>query len=173
MRLTKDQKHEFFGLLVWGILGLVVMFVMMSLAGCSSPQYVPVGSNMKIVEKETFVPMPVPADSASIRALLQCDKNGKVVLEWFDTEKSKNVQLQFSIDSLGNLLAKMKSVPDTIYVPIKETTIEKEIKVPYPVEKELTRWQKIKIELGDWAFSIIIVFILIMIYKIILCRINK
>lgn len=38
MRLTKKQKHEFLGLLVWGIIGLVAMSVMMSLAGCATPK---------------------------------------------------------------------------------------------------------------------------------------
>lgn len=27
------------------------------------------------------------------------------------------------------------------------------IQIPYPVEKELSRWQKIKLELGGWAFG--------------------
>lgn len=146
-----------------GGLALLAMFIVMLLAGCSSTKYVPVGSDVKIVEKETMVPVPVPADSATIRALLACDKNGKVVLQWFDTEKSKNAQLQFAIDSLGNMLAKMKSVPDTIYAPSKETTIEREVRIPYPVEKELTRWQKVKVELGGWAFGIIVTFGLVII----------
>lgn len=38
MRLAKDQKHEFLGLLVWGIIGLVVMSAMMSLVGCVTPK---------------------------------------------------------------------------------------------------------------------------------------
>lgn len=37
MRLTSKQKKEFFGLAVWGILGLIVMSVMMALAGCATP----------------------------------------------------------------------------------------------------------------------------------------
>lgn len=37
------------------------------------------------------------------------------------------------------------------------------IQVPYPIEKELTRWQEIKIELGGWAFGIIISFGLIIV----------
>lgn len=147
---------------VIGGIALLVMFIVMLLTGCSSTKYVPVGSDVKIVEKETMVPIPVPADSATIRALLACDKNGKVVLQWFDTEKSKNAQLRFVIDSLGNLLAKMKSVPDTIYAPSKEVTIEREVKVPYPVEKELTKWQSMKIELGGWAFWIIVALVLYM-----------
>ena len=35
------------------------------------------------------------------------------------------------------------------------------IRVPYPVEKQLTRWQILRMELGGWAFGIIILFTLI------------
>lgn len=41
------------------------------------------------------------------------------------------------------------------------------IRVPYPVEKQLNRWQSIKMELGGRAFGIIILFILIIIGRII------
>ncbi|GKH21817.1 hypothetical protein CE91St9_34250 [Bacteroides thetaiotaomicron] len=37
------------------------------------------------------------------------------------------------------------------------------IQVPYPVEKKLSRWQSIKMELGGWAFGIIIAFALIVV----------
>ena len=39
--------------------------------------------------------------------------------------------------------------------------------VPYPVEKELNRWEKVKMELGGWVFGIIILFTLIIIGQII------
>ena len=39
--------------------------------------------------------------------------------------------------------------------------------IPYPVEKQLSRWQTIKMELGGWAFGIIILFTLIIIGQII------
>lgn len=41
------------------------------------------------------------------------------------------------------------------------------IPIPYPVEKQLSRWQTIKMELGGWAFGIIILFTLIIIDQII------
>lgn len=41
------------------------------------------------------------------------------------------------------------------------------VQVPYPVEKQLNRWQSIKMELGGWAFGIIILFALIIIGRII------
>lgn len=37
------------------------------------------------------------------------------------------------------------------------------VQVPYPVEKQLSRWQSLKMELGGWAFGIIIVFALIIV----------
>lgn len=42
-----------------------------------------------------------------------------------------------------------------------------EIPKPYPVEKELTKWQQIKIELGGWAFGTLIVLALIVAGKFI------
>ncbi|WP_234984007.1 hypothetical protein [Bacteroides togonis] len=126
-------------------------------------KYVPVESSVDSIVVEKLVEVQLPPDSATIRALLECDENGKVVLSWLDIANSKNAQAQLAIDSLGNLLAKMRTKPDTIYKPSKEVTVTKEVKVPYPVEKELTRWQQMKLELGGWAFGIIITAALIII----------
>lgn len=130
---------------------------------CRTIKYVPVESNADSVVVEKLVEVQLPPDSATIRALLECDENGKVVLNWLDIANSKNAQAQLTIDSLGNLLAKMKTQPDTVYLPAKEVVISKKEKVPYPVEKELTRWQQIKLELGGWALSIIITATLVII----------
>ena len=40
------------------------------------------------------------------------------------------------------------------------------IRVPYPVEKKLNRLQSLKMELGGWAFGIIIAFLLVIIGQI-------
>lgn len=37
------------------------------------------------------------------------------------------------------------------------------VQVLYPVEKQLNRWQSVKMELGGWAFGIIIAFALIVV----------
>ena len=130
---------------------------------CRSVKYVPVENSADSVVIEKLVEVQLPPDSATIRALLECDENGKVVLSWLDIANSKNAQAQLTIDSLGNLLAKMRTQPDTVYLPSKEVTVTKKEKVPYPVEKELTRWQQMKIELGGWAFGIIITAALIIV----------
>lgn len=132
---------------------------------CRTVKYVPVESYADSVVVEKLVEVQLPPDSATIRALLECDENGKVVLNWLDIANSKNAQAQLTIDSLGNLLAKMKTQPDTVYLPSKELTVNKEVKVPYPVEKELTKWQTLYINLGKLFVGIIIVFILIIVWR--------
>lgn len=134
---------------------------------CQTVKYVPVETKADSVVIEKLVEVQIPPDSATIRALLECDENGKVVLKWLDIANSKNAQAQLTIDSLGNLLAKMKTQLDTVYLPSKEVTVTKEVKVPYPVEKELTRWQQFRMDFGGWAMCIVVISILILIvYKI-------
>ena len=148
---------------------LCIILLTLAIWSCRSVKYVPVENSADSVVIEKLVEVQLPPDSSTIRALLECDENGRVVLSWLDIANSKNAQAQLTIDSLGYLLAKMRTQQDTIYLPSKEVTVTKEVKVPYPVEKELTRWQQMKLELGGWAFGIIIAFALIivgwMIYK--------
>ena len=62
---------------------------------------------------------------------------------------------------------KYKDRVDTLYINRTDT-----IRVPYPVEieKRLTVWQRMKIEVGGWAMAAVIVIILIvvgrMVYKL-------
>lgn len=143
----------------WG--GIILL--MSAIWSCRSVKYIPVESSADSVVIEKLVEVQLPPDSSTIRALLECDENGRVVLSWLDIANSRNAQAQLTIDSLGNLLAKMRTQPDTIYKPSKEVTVTKEVKVPYPVEKELTRWQQMKLELGGWAFGIIITAALVIV----------
>jgi hypothetical protein len=134
---------------------------------CRTIKYVPVESNADSVVVEKLVEVQLPPDSATIRALLECDENGKVVLNWLDIANSKNAQAQLTIDSLGNLLAKMKTQPDTVYLPAKEVVISKKEKMPYPVEKELTKWQKFCVNVGGLAIGIAIITILAVVWKMV------
>ena len=137
------------------------------LCSCRTVKYVPVESNADSVVVEKLVEIQLPPDSATIRALLECDENGKVVLDWLDIANSKNAQAQLTIDSLGNLLAKMRTLQDTVYLPSKEVTVTKEVKVLYPVEKELTKWQKLCVNVGGWAIGIVIITILVVVWRMV------
>lgn len=146
---------------------MLAPFMCLLLVCSCKTKYVPVESSADSVVVEKLVEVQLPPDSATIRALLECDENGKVVLNWLDIANSKNAQAQLTIDSLGNLLAKMKTQPDTVYLPAKEVVISKKEKVPYPVKKELTKWQKFCVNVGGWAIGIAIITILAVVWKMV------
>lgn len=146
---------------------LALLMCIILVSSCRTVKYVSVESKADSVVVEKLVEVQLPPDSATIRALLECDENGRVVLNWLDIANSKNAQAMLTIDSLGNLLAKMRTQPDTVYLPSKEVTVTKEKKVPYPVEKELTRWQQFRLDVGGWAIGIICIGILVFVIRFI------
>lgn len=140
---------------------------------CRSVRQVSIESRTDSIYIETLIPVVNPADSAAIRALFECDENGKVVLRWLDIANTKNVQAQLTIDSLGNMIAKMNVPQDTVYIPSKKITVKEYVEVPVEVEKKLTRWQVMKVELGGWAFVILIAFVLMIAGWLVYKKIKK
>lgn len=61
-----------------------------------------------------------------------------------------------------------KLVRDTMYVNRTDT-----IREPYPVERELSRWQSMKMELGGWAFGILLAVVLLIAGKFVYNRFFK
>ena len=60
---------------------------------------------------------------------------------------------------------KYKDRTDTLYVTNTDS-----IQVPYPVEKELTKWQQFRMDFGGWAIAAVIIIVLIffgrLVYKL-------
>lgn len=117
------------------------IYIVFSLFGCTHTRYIPASNKMTTIEKETLVPIPVPSDSLSITAWLECDERGRVVMKWLEEERSKNIRLQLSIDSLGKLKARIHTVHDTIYIPSREVIRTDSISIPVPVERKLGAWE--------------------------------
>ena len=117
------------------------MIGILTLSGCRTKiQPVAIENRTDSIYIDKLVPYPMPADSASIRALMECDEN---------------VELMFALDSLGNVIANMRVPRDTLYLPSKEIYVDRKVEVPIPVEKELSRWESIKIEVGGWAIGLL------------------
>lgn len=141
MRLTKDQKKEFLGLVVWGIIGLIVMSAMMSLAGCTSVKYVPV----ETVRTEIQYKDRLQRDSVYVKDSVFLLIKGDTVFRdrWHTVYKDKVIR-------------------DTFYVYKTDS-----IQVPYPVEKKLTGWQTFKQKTGGFAMAAIVVVLLIVFIKMV------
>ena len=54
------------------------------------------------------------------------------------------------------------------YLTINKTDsvmLSDSVQIPNPVEKQLTRWQQMKIELGGWAVGVIIILSIVLMLK--------
>ncbi|WP_279198092.1 hypothetical protein [Bacteroides finegoldii] len=155
------------------IFHFIVCFLIL-FTGCRSRvQYVPVENETDSIYIDRLIPYPLPADSASIRALMECDENGKVILRWLDIANSKNVELQFKIDSLGQVIANMKVKPDTLYLSSKEILVDRKIEVPVEIERKLSKWEQFKMDVGGWAIGVLSGLLLLGIGYIIIWLIKK
>lgn len=55
------------------------------------------------------------------------------------------------------------------YLTINKTDtvmLTNSVQIPYPVEKQLTRWQQMKIELGGWAVGVIVILSIVLMLKL-------
>lgn len=117
---------------------MCLLFVIYS---CRTVKYVPV----ETVKVDTTYINKLQRDSIYILDSVYVKEKGDTVL----IEKYK-------------YLYRDKLVRDTMYISKADS-----IQVPYPVEKELTRWQQFRMYFGGWAMCIVVISILILIvYKI-------
>lgn len=152
----------------------ITISLALCLSGCRTHiKYVPVESRHDSVYIDRLVPYPVPADSATINALMECDEEGRVTLRRLSMEQSKNIGLQFKLDSLGHVLAKMKTTPDTLYLPSKEIYAEREVEVLVPVERELSKWEQMCIRLFPYAAGLSSVLLILVARKPITALIRR
>lgn len=110
------------------------MAVLLS-AGCSRVQYVPAGS----VRLDSVLVFRNVASAVTIRDSVYIDKTRDTVR--VTQYKYVGVRLERT---------------DTLYVSRADT-----VRIPYPVEKRLTKWQSVKADYGGWAMGILFALVLI------------
>lgn len=78
------------------------------------------------------------------------------------TYQRDSVYMQVKGDSV--YLYKYKYLYRYLTINKTDTVIKTDsVQVPFLVEKKLSRWQSMKLELGGWAFGVIIVFALVIV----------
>lgn len=107
-----------------------LLLLILLLSSCRQVKYIPVESN----RLDTVYLQQVRRDSIYHRdSIFVKEKGDTVYLEKF------------------RYLYRDKWKQDTVYINRTDS-----IRVPYPVEARLTRWQQMKLELGGWAFGILL-----------------
>lgn len=131
------------------LLFLIIPYIILSLlAGCKSVQYVPV---------ETVRTDSIYVDRYQRDSIYQRDS--VFVNRWIagDTIYQDKVVWKY--------VYRDKVKYDTVTTLRSDT-----INVPYPVECKLSKWEQLKLNVGGWAISIIIIIVLIvmgcMVYKL-------
>ena len=128
--------------------GIMACILISLLAGCKSVQYVPVEA--------------VRTDSVYVDRFLRdsiYQRDSVFINRWTagDTVYQDKIVYKY--------IYRDKVKYDTVAVLRSDT-----VRVPYPVERKLTRWEQIRLDVGGWAIGIVIIVILIvvgcMIYKL-------
>ena len=131
------------------LLYLIIPYIILSsLAGCKSVQYVP----METVRTDSIYVDRYQRDSIYQR-------DSVFVNRWIagDTVYQDKVVWKY--------VYRDKVKYDTVAILRSDT-----VNVPYPVECKLSKWEQLKLNVGGWAISIIIIIVLIvmgcMVYKL-------
>ena len=129
------KKGYFWGWIFVLVMWVVAIILASMLSGCRSVQYVPV----EVAKYDTTYINKVQRDSIyQLDSIYIRDKGDTVLIT-----KTKYIYRD-------------KLIRDTVYASRVDS-----IQVPYPIEKQLTRWQQFRLNLGGWAIGILVILIIV------------
>lgn len=140
---------------------IVVVFIMLFgflFCSCRSTQNVPV-ETIKTEIKEVH-------DTIKIQDTIKSEK--QIIIREADTSEIEriNAEYGFKLDKAQKtilILNKELQQQSHKEKDVKEKIVykTKEVQVPYPVEKKLSKWEQLKIDLGGWIVGFIILSIIV------------
>lgn len=123
---------------------LFLFFVLMSLTGCKTVRYVPVP------EYHTLYKMRVDT-----------------VQRWDSVYFRDSVFIAAKGDTVFLTKTHWRERFRNVYHTKTDTIMQRDsIRVAYPVEKQLTKWQRWKMDAGGWAMGVLAVLIILVILKV-------
>jgi len=136
----------------------LILLCLFELFACKTKKEMIYEQKRDSVYVQKLIPISLPADSSKVKALLQCDASGSVLLSRLSIETTKNARLTLLLDSLGNLKVETIVEHDTIYLKSDSIYINNVYTefVNVPVEKELSKWENFLYKFGRAAFYILI-----------------
>lgn len=161
---------------------IIILSGLAILSGCSKKIYVPVESERTeyrdsdttgIYRNIRYLLERMTQKEESTDTVVDCDKETVVLNEQGDTTKHYRVRIVYKSSKieteLENTVIEQDSIINSLRVQLSEKKSETK-QVTYPVEKELTAWQKFKMNIGFVAillFSAALVFMAIkIIYRL-------
>ena len=154
IKRTKDLKG-----CCWLFITMLIAIALGALlSSCRSTQYIPV-ETIKTEIKEVH-------DIVKIQDTIKSEK--QIVIREADTSEIEriNAEYGFKLDKAQKtilILSKELQQQSHNQTEVKDSIVyrDKEVQVPYPVEKKLSKWEQIKIDLGGWMVGFIILSIIV------------
>lgn len=123
---------------------LVMVLTLLSLTGCKTVKFVPVP------EYHTFYKTRVDT-----------------VQRWDSVYFRDSVYMAAKGDTVYLTKTHWRERFRNVYHIKTDTVMQRDsIRVPYPVEKPLTKWQQWKMDLGGWAIGVVAVLVILVIIKV-------
>lgn len=128
----------------WKVI-LIILLASAICVGCRTRvEYVPV----ETIRTDTVYKAVERVDSVLVRDSVIIRERGDTLTEYRE-----------------KLIYRFRDRIDTLYVNRVDS-----VQIPYPVERELSRWEKVKINLGGWSLAVIVVTIIVavgmMVYRL-------
>lgn len=154
-----------------------LFLILLLLAACRTTQTLQTDTTreVRIVERDTLIT--IAPDSATVRALLDCDSTNQVILRRLETRNGTRIaatakttestgSLLFSVDCHEDSLSRELRLRDSIITTLR--TEQRTIEVPAP----LTRWQSFCLVLG-YAAAILLALTLLTLTTIFIFKLAK
>lgn len=119
---------------------ILILLAALALMGCKTVRYVP----METVKTDTIWQKQVVMDSVRVH-------DSVYVKEWM---KGDTVYVDRAV---WHTAIQERLRADTVYRNRVDS-----VAVPYPVEKQLTKWQRIRMDFGGWAMGLLVLSLVVM-----------
>lgn len=119
---------------IWQVIGAVILAAMLVwMVSCKTPQPIVQTEVKEVVVERTITDtiVTIEPDSASIKALLECDSAGNVLIKELEEVQGKNVSLALTLKNL-------KGKPATLAIDCKQDSLERVIALKDETIKELS-----------------------------------
>lgn len=149
---------------------LAVAITLICISGCTTTKYIEVEKTKTIKEVVRDTAIVVEADTAMMQALIECDSLGNAYITEIEAlRKSSDMETTVKIvrDTL-HIFTKRDTIVE--YVSIKDSYYTEVDTIIKEVERELSRWEKFRINIGN---AVLVLLGLALVYIIIKAYLKK
>jgi len=150
----------------------LILMCLFALFACKTKKEIIYEQKRDSVYAQRLIPVSLPTDTLKVKALLECNAQGRVIANRLELETTRNMRLSFLLDSIGNLRVQTVVDYDTIYLPSDSIHINNVLTEFVEVEKKLSKWDSFILRFGNWIFGGLCCLLLFFIIRFII-RLKK